>query len=302
MNVGKFFIKGLIRVFGALPLGVHRTLSAFIAFLARSVVRYRVNVVRGNLEKAFPDKWVNERQDIEKRFYRHFGDIVTEAIWFGGSRKPSRIIKSGILRFDSLDELKRLYAEHGSVVVLYSHCGNWELLGSMPLVGKAQDPDCPMDYTNSVVVYKKLSDPVWDQVMKENRWAPVPEKNYDECYLESGSVIRYMLTHRKDRKIYFCNTDQRPYKIATGTIPVNFLGVQCRSMTAMAAIAAKFGYPVCFMSNVREGKGYTISFKTICEDASECSVEQIMQKYYDLLSEDIRRQPWNYLWTHRRWA
>ena len=34
--------------------------------------------------------------------------------------------------------------------------------------------------------------------------------------------------------------------------------------------------------------------------AGENPVE-LMQRYYRLLEEDIQKQPWNYLWTHKRW-
>jgi KDO2-lipid IV(A) lauroyltransferase len=53
----------------------------------------------------------------------------------------------------------------------------------------------------------------------------------------------------------------------------------------------------------RAGRGhYVIRYRTICEDARTMSVEDIMKRYYELLEEDIRKQPENYLWSHRRWA
>ena len=30
-------------------------------------------------------------------------------------------------------------------------------------------------------------------------------------------------------------------------------------------------------------------------------LEELMEKYYKLLEQDIIEQPWSYLWTHRRW-
>jgi len=39
----------------------------------------------------------------------------------------------------------------------------------------------------------------------------------------------------------------------------------------------------------------------IAENASESTVSDIMTQYYKLLEEDLREQPWNYLWTHKRW-
>ena len=41
--------------------------------------------------------------------------------------------------------------------------------------------------------------------------------------------------------------------------------------------------------------------KTICDDASKMEVQAIMDEFYRLLEADIRKDPGNYLWSHRRW-
>ena len=43
------------------------------------------------------------------------------------------------------------------------------------------------------------------------------------------------------------------------------------------------------------------TFETICDDASTMAPEDIMRKYYDLLEEEIRETPHNWLWSHNRW-
>lgn len=310
MQIGKTLLKGCILIFGSLPIRVHHALSHFIGFLARKVVRYRVDVVRGNLLRAFPDKTDAERRQIEKKFYVHFGDIVTEAVWFGACRSPKRLLKAKLVRVEGLDRISALAEKSGSVMTMYSHTGNWEILGAAPLFAGYRNQEygfpavenCPFNYNNCAVVYKKLTSAVWDDLMKENRWAPVPEKNYEEDYIETNSLIRYVISHRAENKYYFVNTDQRPYRSAKGSVPVNFLGIECTTMAAAAGLAAKCGQAVCYMGMRRQGRGYVVEFTPICEDASKMPVEEIMQKYYDLLTADIQAQPWNYLWTHRRWA
>ena len=47
---------------------------------------------------------------------------------------------------------------------------------------------------------------------------------------------------------------------------------------------------------------YLMRYTPICEDASKMSVQEMMDRYYKLLEEDIRKQPENYLWTHQRFA
>ena len=41
--------------------------------------------------------------------------------------------------------------------------------------------------------------------------------------------------------------------------------------------------------------------KTICDDASKMEIQEIMNEFYRLLEEDIRYEPGEYLWSHKRW-
>ena len=43
-------------------------------------LKYRVKLVRSNIELAFPESTNNERLKIESDFYRHFCDIMLESI------------------------------------------------------------------------------------------------------------------------------------------------------------------------------------------------------------------------------
>jgi len=51
----------------------------------------------------------------------------------------------------------------------------------------------------------------------------------------------------------------------------------------------------------REEGGYTLTIVPISDHAGETTSEAVMKRYYELLEEDLREQPWNYLWTHKRW-
>ena len=73
-------------------------------------------------------------------------------------------------------------------------------------------------------------------------------------------------------------------------------------MTGGASIACKLKFAVVYMAfREKEDFGYKMTFKEICEDASQFTPEEIMNRFYRLLEEDINDQPANYLWTHKRW-
>ena len=71
-----YTLTSLCGALSVLPLRVLYILSDFLAWLARSVVKYRVKVVRDNLASAFPEKSDKERGEIEKKFYHFLGDYL----------------------------------------------------------------------------------------------------------------------------------------------------------------------------------------------------------------------------------
>ena len=123
--IGAFLLKVPLRLLGLLPLRVHYALGRFVAWLAGDVVRYRRDVVMHNLTKAFPEKNVWDLKPIRKAFYQHFGELVAEAVWFGGCRNPKRLHRARLVEFENIEQAARLFEQASSIAVMCSHCGNW---------------------------------------------------------------------------------------------------------------------------------------------------------------------------------
>ncbi len=296
-NAGAYILRGLLFALGSLPLGVHRFNARLLAPLLRYVVRYRLGVVRDNISQAFPEKdpaWIRKTVN---GFYRHFANLVCETVWFGACRKGERLRRAGIVRIANPEVINGLYGKAPSVVCLYTHCGNWELLG-----GIEHYSDEPTFFTveNTCFVYRKMKSEAWDEVLRYNRCAPVNPDTFPG-YIETEQLVRYVFTHRGEKKFYNINTDQRPYFKSPANIEVSFMGRICKTMTGGAALARKFGMAVCYLGMRRVGRGYELVYIPICEDASAMEVEDMMKRYYELLEADLREDPVNYLWTHKRW-
>ena len=301
-KLGVFLLKVPLRLLGLLPLRVHYALGRFVAWLAEDVVRYRRDVVMHNLTKAFPEKNVWDLKPIRKAFYQHFGELVAEAVWFGGCRNAKRLRRARLVEVENPEVAARLFEAAPSMVVMYSHCGNWELYGGIESYNYTDKP-LPFNEQNFCVVYRELSSRAWDEVMRDNRFAPLKDRKHFPGYIETKDLIRYAYSHRDEKKIYNVNTDQRPYFASPANMDVDFFGQRVQTMTGAAALARKFGMSVAYLSMRRERRGhYVMRYEPICEDASKLGVAEIMQQYYRLVEADIRQQPENYLWTHQRFA
>ena len=297
-----WILKALLRLLGLLPLRVHYALGRFISWLAGDAFRYRRDDVVHNLTRAFPELNIWDLKPIRKAFYRHFGELVVETVWFGGCRNAKRLHRQRLVEIENPEVPAHLFEVAPSMVVMYSHCGNWELYGGIESYNYSDTP-LPFTEQNFCVVYREMSSKVWDEVLRDNRFAPLKDRKNFPGYIESKDLIRYAFTHRGEKKVYNVNTDQRPYFSSPGNLDVDFLGQRVQTMTGAAALARKFGMSVAYLTMRPDRRGhYLLRYTPICEDASKMSVQDIMQQYYTLLEKDIREQPENYLWTHRRFA
>jgi KDO2-lipid IV(A) lauroyltransferase len=67
-------------------------------------------------------------------------------------------------------------------------------------------------------------------------------------------------------------------------------------------LSRKFGCPVLYYRVERLRRGfYEIVFEEICSDPSVMPEKGITLAYARILERDIRKQPEQWLWSHRRW-
>lgn len=284
-----------------LPLGFHYFWGDFFAWLARDVLKYRRDIVITNLSRSFPEKKYKEITKLADGFYDHLGEIFAETIWFGGCRNnPERLHKRKLCVIEDVNPLLKSYAERPGVMILSSHFGNWELTGGMYQY-VYQEPEenehIPLDKT--CVVYKRIQSDLWDHFFKENRCAV--NEGYNG-YVESSRVLYFAIDHLHDKMLYIFPTDQHPYKKASFCVIPEFMHQETKAMIGGATLASRFGFAVYNMAFDRKERGrYSVRLECICEDASKMKPAEIMTEYYRILEEDIKRNPVNYLWSHKRW-
>ena len=301
LKMGKFGVKivrGAVKVVGSLPLKVHYAFAGFITWVLRDVMRYRNDVVLTNLARSFPDKKYHEIKQIYKEFYKHLGELFVEAIWFGASNYK-RLYKSGIVTVTNPEVFNEVFENTPNTTVLFSHCGNWELLGGFLGYRTSTGVKMAMEEKHIRVVYKELHSKFSDDFFRRNRVNAL-ETVGTECEIESSKILRTALKGRNEKAVYIYIADQYPYVSAFSV--GEFLSQPTLAMLGSAGVAHKLGHSVLYLKMKRVKRGsYEMTFIPICEDASKMTPEEIMRKYFDILEDEIRETPHNWLWTHKRW-
>ena len=293
-------VRGCLVLLSKLPLKFHYFMGSVFAWFAEKVIRYRYSTVLTNISRSFPDKKYKEIDGIVHDFYKHFGEILAEAIWFSGSNYK-RLYDSGIVTVTNPEELNELYLSTPSMTVLSTHCGNWELLGGFLGYRTPSGVKVAIQEEEIRVVYKKLTNPVFDEVFKLNRVSAL-EKVGTSCEIESSNILRHAVSSRGQRLVYIYPTDQAPYWKAAKHPIGKFMHQETNCMLGSVGAACKLSHSVMYLKMQRMERGkYEMTLIPLCRNASESTPEEIMRKYYDLLEQEINETPANWLWTHKRW-
>ena len=292
-------VRSLLSLVGRLPLKALYGLGDAASWFMRRVLDYRKGVIYTNIARAFPDKTYDWVDSIARQYYSRMGDLAAETIWFGGcngERGRRRLRKQRIYEYANPEVLVEANRERG-VMAMKSHCGNWELLGGF----YEYSPDLGLERylarDNFYVAYRSMSSKVSDIVFYENRRAPLPDY---EGLVEDTKLMRHAVAHRKERPVYVLNADQFPYKACHYV--GKFLNQPTEGMLGGFSLATKLGFAVLYMREERVSRGhYRLTFEVITDNAAGQDPQKLMRRYYDLLEADIRKDPVNWLWSHKRW-
>ena len=277
-----------------LPLRVHYLFSGIIAFLLRRVVKYRRTVIDANLEAAFPHLSGNERDGIAAGYYRYLSDVICEMVW-AMTRSGSYIRRKGFMTVDPEGEklFNETFTSSPSVVTLLSHTGNWELASELP----AYMHQPAFSIADMTVAYQPLHSPLSEQLFGLMRRKRLSEPG---SLIPSGTILRFMLERRGQRRAYFFIADQ--YPLGGVSVTTSFLGLETEWVRGAESVARKLHLPVLYVyiDRVKRG-GYVIKISQICSDASLMREGEVTAAYSALLEKDILARKENWLWSHRRW-
>jgi Kdo2-lipid IVA lauroyltransferase/acyltransferase len=283
----KFFTYLIFRffifIFRITPFPILYIFSDLIAFLLKSVLKYRYDVVKQNIELSFPHFNKEQIKMLIDRFYRNLSDITLETMK-SYSMSPDQIKKRNlVINPDFLDEHFKMGQ---SVCCITSHYANWEWA--------ALTAGYYIKHKNNGF-YRPLSNNYIDKFLKKNR-------------IKSGMNLypvqitaRAFFENKEVPSMFVMVADQSPSKVEQAYW-YNFLGRKTAFIHGPEMYARKFELPVYFADIQRKQRGYyEISIIEICKNPLELPEGEITNRYKNLLEQIIIKKPEDWLWSHRRW-
>lgn len=276
------FLFVLARIAGKLPMSVLYFKAGFVRFFAVKLLRYRYQVIVQNISRSFPDYNYRQVRQTAHDFYRHFFDVFTEVIALQGFNKQTAVKHLTVEN----PELLNSYHDRGiNVIAMAGHRGNWEWVTILPLHFKFSV------YT----LYKPLSDKVMESLMNRIR------KRFGIRLLSMNQAGRFILSRKDFPAVYLFVGDQSPSHKDL-EFCFDFMNQPSFLFTGGAKLARATKSAVVYLSITKQKRGYySVRFTPIADPDSVSDEKAILRRYAQLLEEDIRRQPANYLWSHKRW-
>jgi len=235
-----------------------------------------------NLQIAFPEKSDEEKKLIAKKFYHNLVDYFVESI---------KLITVSDKQFykrcsGDFDELNRIAATGTNIQLHSGHQFNWELANRI----YSQKLSIPF-----VLVYMPITNKAIDKIFRNVR-------------LKHGTVLINALNYRKDMLGIYKKqhalaivADQSPAHPSAGYW-LNFFTKPAPFLYTPEKSAQRSNLPVGFASFKKVKRGY-YRFETTIVTMNPASLKkgELTKMYRDFLEKQIREQPDNYLWSHRRW-
>lgn len=269
-------------VISLLPMSFLYALAYFAYFITYYLAGYRKEVVIQNIARSFPEKRYGEINAIVKKFYSCFVSYFAEFIK-GVSARGEDLEKK--IEFDNLELVDQLIKSGRPVIAALGHCGNWEMLNLLPR---------KVPY-NIFAVYKPLHNKFANSLMLKLR------TRFGLRLIPAQRVSRYMLSRPASPAVYLFLADQCP-NLTDEHYRFTFLNQETYFFPGMEKLARGTNAAVIYLHITQSTKGhYKVSFQQIIDKAASAKEGEITQKYLELLTENIKEEPYGWLWTHKRW-
>ena len=267
-----------------LPSWILYGLSNFMYLVLYIFVGYRRKVVRANIENSFPEFSIEKQRHVERQFYSHFCDLVVESIKAFSISKPELDKR---FKHRNKEIFLKYFDSEQQVTLVGGHSGNWELFA---VSIATHIPHQPM------AIYTPLTNAFMNQKMLKSR------SKYG-LWMNSYDEVKKIISNKTSEKpmAVIFGADQSP-TIKQQPYWTEFLNQETGVQFGAEKFAVANNTPVIYGFIHRLGRGhYEVEYRLLTETPGELPHGRITEMHTRMLEADIRKNPSNWLWTHKRW-
>jgi KDO2-lipid IV(A) lauroyltransferase len=250
-----------------------------IGIIGYHLIKKRRLIALANLKLAFPNKSDKERVQLAKKNYKVLAKAYLSSLWI----KDYIFDKSKVTvtNYDILDEAME---EGNGIIVAGIHMGNLEAFFKVTEKYRFAD------------VVKAQRNPYIDNYINENR------KQFDfDMIVKSKRTSRDLLKIIKKKEILVLLSDHRD-KGAT----VTFFGRKTIAPTGAVHFALKFNRPLLLVYSIFNDDNtqivnVAVRLDLVRTDDLKEDVKTNTQNLINLIEEEIKKYPEQWMWFHDRW-
>jgi len=280
----KSLLIGLLKLIALLPLCFVQALGALIGFVFGNVIRHHRKDAFRQLRRSLPELSPRACKRIINRMYRLQGINLMEMTWY--SVHGLDAVREAV-EVDGLEHYEKAAARGKGVLVLTAHIGNFEL---MPMATAANG------YKLSVIV-KRIKNDAANAVIE---WLRTHE---GLTFLSTKNAYRDCLKALRRKEAVGMIIDQNMTR--DEGVFIDFFGKPACSSPGLAYMAAQSKAPVvpCFIWR-KDGGGFVMKLYPPIDPPQDRTPENIhsaTQVYNQVIEDEIRKNPEQWIWMHRRW-
>lgn len=280
--ISYLFFRFLILLFKLIPFPVLYFISDGLYLLFFYVIRYRRTVIQKNIEICYPNESDQYHENLERRFYRNFIDIILEGIKGLGMDSQRLTNRYKLVNPESID---KYHNQNRGVLIYCQHYNNWEW-GPLTLGLQSQHV--------LVGIVKKLHNPFIERFIKKGR------DGNNSIMVWTHETGKYFSSTDLSDKAFVFMADQFPFG-KERSVELDFMTSRTKFHLGTAHYACKYNLPV-FNSEMRRIKRghYEVEVQLMIENPNSISPIELTEMYKKHLEKLIQKSPESWLWSHKR--
>lgn len=277
-----YLLYALLYPISLLPFRVLYALSDGLYFLIYHVVAYRKAVTKDNLRISFPEKTEDEIDAIMRKYYANLCDSIVETI---------KMITISQKTLDkrmtcNWEVFERMTSDERNGQGFMSHQFNWEW-GTLIC-----NWHVPRRFTG---LYMPLTNNAFERLFLTIRGRAGMK------LIRVQDMQKEMAAVQQEKTLWGFIADQNPSDPRRVSWN-DFFNRKTAFFKGPEFVARRYNNLVFFGEIIKLRRGYYhIEMKLAFEQPRETKEGEITEAYVRFLEDSIKRQPENWVWSHRRW-